>query len=600
MAQTNLVQSIETLIKQYGTASDVYAGFVNSQAASGPTGGTQDVFNASVNFLKVAEAVASLVREIPILGSALNALSLSSNILTAGEQLDRDGRISPAVVFGIVSDFSAIASSAAFVTAAAAVAAGVAAPVLVTLAGGLAVAGMAASIYGTTVGIREKVVENDLVMRWSTNILTEMNGFEDYKWALKDGETFDQVYRSNPVMGPALQVIHAIDPRLSLEQAVALVDQADLGTWLQGGKLREASSLLRGVGRVLLGVDIGEATRLSDYVDQLSRLWPAIRDRSGQLQVATTHSTSVVRSDFAAFVSLLQGLPFSVRLTDPSPTSAGSLALYTVHRTAYEQWLSDRTAIAGGAKQDSLHFTDMFLSERSAMFELVAKNARDNTAGIVLGRPVAENAYYLDATTGTEVLVGATTTRQQIYFGSAGANQRNGGGLSDRLFGGAGNDTLNGLGGTDYIEGNSGADLLDGGEGNDVLLGGEDDDTIDGGLGNDVLKGGTGSDTYKFFAGNGASDTIEDADGKGRIDVDGIGLITGANANRVAENAWQTIDKRINYTLIWSLSSRLNSYTIGKRPGVVRCMSAAATMDQTDIRGLATTVHRSVREAASL
>jgi hypothetical protein len=35
-------------------------------------------------------------------------------------------------------------------------------------------------------------------------------------------------------------------------------------------------------------------------------------------------------------------------------------------------------------------------------------------------------------------------------------------------------------------------------------------------------------------------------------------------------------------------------------PGVMRHKSAAATMDQTDIRGLVTTVHRSVMEAASL
>ena len=35
-------------------------------------------------------------------------------------------------------------------------------------------------------------------------------------------------------------------------------------------------------------------------------------------------------------------------------------------------------------------------------------------------------------------------------------------------------------------------------------------------------------------------------------------------------------------------------------PGVIRHKSAAATMDQTDIRGLVTTLHRSVMEAASL
>jgi len=54
--------------------------------------------------------------------------------------------------------------------------------------------------------------------------------------------------------------------------------------------------------------------------------------------------------------------------------------------------------------------------------------------------------------------------------------------------------------------------------------------------------------------------------------------------------------------LIWSLSVKTEFLPvfIGKRPGVMRHKSAAATMDQTDIRGLATTVHRSVMEAASL
>ena len=52
--------------------------------------------------------------------------------------------------------------------------------------------------------------------------------------------------------------------------------------------------------------------------------------------------------------------------------------------------------------------------------------------------------------------------------------------------------------------------------------------------------------------------------------------------------------------LIWSLSSRSARVLIGKRSGVMRHKSAAATMDQTDIRGLVTTVHRSVMEAASL
>ena len=570
MPSGNTVQSIETVIAQYGTSADLYAGFINSQNAAGPTGGAQDAFNASVNFLKVVEAVASLIREIPVLGAALNYGSLSSNILTAGEQLDRDGRIAPSVVFGLVGDLSAIASSSAFVTVAAAAAAGVAAPVLLTLAGGLALAGMAASIYGTAVGVRERKVENDLVMRWSTNILTEMNGFWDYKWSLKDDQTFDVKYKDNPVMGPVLQVIHSIDPSLSLDRAVALVEQSDLGTWLQGGKLREASTLLRGVGRVLLGRDIGAAVTLDAYAQQLAIVWPAIRDRAGQLRISETHVAPSMRADFAAFLSLQQGLPFSIHLVDPAPTSPASLALYGIHRTAYERWLSDRNAIASGASQDTLHFTDAYLRDRVEMFNLVAQRGRENSGGVITGQPVSANAQFRDIATGTEVLVGATTTRRETYFGDDANNSEEGGGLADRLYGGAGNDTLSGLGGNDHLEGHAGNDSLDGGAGTDTLLGGAGDDVLLGGTDNDMLFGGADTDTYSFAA-NWGADIIRDSDGLGAIQVEGLGPINGAGAKKVAEGVWQTSDKKVNYTLV-SIDAQRNDLfvTFSDRPDVIR------------------------------
>lgn len=56
-----------------------------------------------------------------------------------------------------------------------------------------------------------------------------------------------------------------------------------------------------------------------------------------------------------------------------------------------------------------------------------------------------------------------------------------------------------------------------------------------------------------------------------------------------------------NTTLIWSLPVKGHGLNcLGQWHGVMRHKSAAATMDQTDIRGLVTTVHRSVMEAASL
>jgi Ca2+-binding RTX toxin-like protein len=158
-----------------------------------------------------------------------------------------------------------------------------------------------------------------------------------------------------------------------------------------------------------------------------------------------------------------------------------------------------------------------------------------------------------------------------VSFGGQGNDSLAGGGLNDHLYGGAGNDTLNGQGGNDWLEGNADDDSLMGGDGADTLLGGSGNDVLEGGLGNDQLKGATGTDTYTFAAGWG-SDSIEDSDGQGSIQVQGIGSLSGTGVKKVAVDAWQTDDKRINYTrvsidsthndLIISFSDRTDTITL--------------------------------------
>jgi trimeric autotransporter adhesin len=521
-------QAIESVVKQFGSGADIYGAYVNIQNTMGPTGGPQDAYNASVNVLKVAEFLLSLFREIPVLGTALNVGSLASNVVSAREQLARDGQISPSVVFGMVGDLSAIVATAGFVVAGVGVALGVASPVAVVVAGGMATVGLAASIYGSVVGVREREVENELVMRWSTSVLDGMSAFGDYAWSLDDQRTFNDDYRGNPVMGPLLQLIHAVDRSLSLESAVALIGQSDLGSWTQGGKLREASTLLRGVGLVLLGRDVGSSITLEELNETLPVIWPEVMNRAGQLRISSTHDAGTARTDFAAFVSLQQGLPFSVRLADASPSSPGSLALYANHRVAYEQWLFDRNLAPEQRDAGQANFSDNYLRDRSEMFNLLAQRNTADAAGVITGRPVAENAQYADVYSDTEILVGATTTRSLIYFGDDSANTREGGGLSDRLYGGGGSDNLSGQGGADYMEGNAGNDQLDGGAGNDTLVGGQ------------------GSDTYVFNDGLNR-DIVLDADGTGSITWNGGALPQGL---KVFDGLWQSADRRVTYTLV--------------------------------------------------
>lgn len=153
----------------------------------------------------------------------------------------------------------------------------------------------------------------------------------------------------------------------------------------------------------------------------------------------------------------------------------------------------------------------------------------DGLGGIVNG---SSNQRFLDVATGIEVLVGAgSAQRQQYIFGAEVADAIKGLGFSDHLYGGAGNDTLKGLGGSDYLQGDQG------------------DDSLDGGQGNDTLYGGAGFDTYVIDVDSG-TDTIVDSDGNGAIQVAGIGTLTGSDVQKVAENIWQTDDKKISYVLV--------------------------------------------------
>jgi len=124
-----------------------------------------------------------------------------------------------------------------------------------------------------------------------------------------------------------------------------------------------------------------------------------------------------------------------------------------------------------------------------------------------------------------------------------------GGDANELVFGTGGTDGLIGNGGNDELLGGAGDDILLGGAGIDVLFGGTGNDYLAGGAGTDYLYGGEGLDTYKFFAGETGSDWIVDSDGKGLIDVDGVGTITGTGAKKVGDGIWQTDDKKVTYTL---------------------------------------------------
>lgn len=176
------------------------------------------------------------------------------------------------------------------------------------------------------------------------------------------------------------------------------------------------------------------------------------------------------------------------------------------------------------------------------------------------------STYFKDSQSGYEL--GFSVGFPKIIFGDE-TDETISGSLvfADRLYGGDNADTIEGLSGDDYIEGNEGNDvLLSGGIGSDTILGGQGDDTLDGGTGNDTLDGGLDNDTLN--GGNGfdryisrfGTDTIEDTDDNGVVELHGKILVGGLHRHGEPDDTWKSLDGQ--YTLVKQDTSLIINNTL--------------------------------------
>ncbi len=326
------------------------------------------------------------------------------------------------------------------------------------------------------------------------------------------------------------------------------------------------------------------------YLDML------IGARQGRIQLGTTTDASFAQRarDFFSSFSAAELQSLSASLLPLSPGALASLAREDVNARAALAALSVVSVQIdeGAAGRLSLYdpatgegaLSDQWLVDRAML--LTAISARGQLQGVAdhpaLPTDRAYEFHYIDGTGAEQILIAENTARlggntrpvprQQVYFGGSDndsftADPNNGRGA--RMFGGEGDDTLNGADKDDYLEGNDGNDVLNGGAGTDALLGGAGNDTLDGGTGNDWLYGGAGHDTY-VFSGSFGADVIEDSDGDGVIQVEGIGSLPVGM--ELAEGVYASEDRRVFYTrvsarageedLIVSFSDRPDTITI--------------------------------------
>ncbi|PCI16159.1 MAG: hypothetical protein COB62_08110, partial [Piscirickettsiaceae bacterium] len=188
------------------------------------------------------------------------------------------------------------------------------------------------------------------------------------------------------------------------------------------------------------------------------------------------------------------------------------------------------------------HFSEQYLKDRAALlnYGILPVNTTDGS----YQDDSTLTRYYNDAKTGIEIHE-STDSRQQVWFGDAGANTLLGANKGDFLYGGGGADTLDGNGGDDYLEGGLGKDTLYGGAGSDLLLGGDGDDSLYGGASGvfaDVLNGGKGNDSYYIMSADGDT-IIRDSDGIGKIYVNGNPLGNNIKAETAGGNSYKDDDE---------------------------------------------------------
>ena len=131
-----------------------------------------------------------------------------------------------------------------------------------------------------------------------------------------------------------------------------------------------------------------------------------------------------------------------------------------------------------------------------------------------------------DFTRNTENQLNPTAASDLIIDIGSGGSSLFGASGDDYIFGGAGNDTVRGNDGNDYLYGDGGANS-DSGSG---------DDTLYGGTGTDRLYGGRGFDTYMIEGGG--LDIINDEDKSGKVEVIGLGVLTGGELEEDSTNRY--------------------------------------------------------------
>lgn len=255
---------------------------------------------------------------------------------------------------------------------------------------------------------------------------------------------------------------------------------------------------------------------------------PAFSSLKGNVILSdVVKSKDVARSDFGAFIALLNLAPFALLAKNDVQAANDSWKSIEGLKDIFSQWKSD-LSLSDVARDSSLaNFSDSWIKSRLGM--LSALNARNKFNIADSGYLNADQAFigtgidksnshsiFRDEQENLKIRIGVgpddSNDRKQIWFGKDEGGSLTGKNRDDSLYGRGG------------------------------------DDILTGGQGVDHLEGGKGFDQYKFTSGDG-KDTIIDIDGKGGLYINGRQpFLRGVkNPNDKAGQTWVDEDAGLEF-----------------------------------------------------
>lgn len=287
--------ALEMMFKSFGTGTAFYGGSVNFKDYLTDDKLT-DARGALISLTQALDYVLSFVKNTP-LGELAVTANLANNLTIVKQQIGADG-VNPSVVVAIISDLSALSAGIALTLGPAGT------PVFIAMSS----ISLIASVYATTKNINIGN-ENDQLLLNSTQALDHYEVYGRTHWEDYTKKIFLDYFNKNPITLPVLALLHELDPNVTPENALALIENSGVSNY-EDGRMPEVSNIINSLRQLAFGLGTPTVSTKEEVNALVNTLWNDFKTSplAGNVElvdnIAAPFDATSAWTDFSSFLSL--------------------------------------------------------------------------------------------------------------------------------------------------------------------------------------------------------------------------------------------------------------------------------------------------------